>query len=67
MQSETFDRFWENWDDEKSFAIYVLCESIASSDTEAELRNHVMWLRWLCIERNNFDSSISTYIENRSF
>jgi hypothetical protein len=28
--------------------------------------SHVMWLRWLCIERNNFDSSISTYIKNRS-
>jgi hypothetical protein len=28
--------------------------------------SHVMWLRWLCIERDNFDSSISTYIENRS-
>jgi hypothetical protein len=28
--------------------------------------SHVMWLRWLCIERNNFDSSISTYIENCS-
>jgi hypothetical protein len=25
--------------------------------------SHVMWLRWLCIERNNFDSSTSTYIE----
>jgi hypothetical protein len=22
------------------------------------LQDHVMWLRWLCIERNNFDSSI---------
>jgi hypothetical protein len=30
----------------KLFAIYVLCESIASNDTEAELRqNHVMWLQ----------------------
>jgi hypothetical protein len=28
--------------------------------------SHVMWLRWLCIERNNFDSNISTYIESRS-
>jgi hypothetical protein len=61
-----FDRFWESWDDEKSLATHVLCESIASSDTEAELRNHVMWLRWLCIERNNFDSSISIYTENCS-
>jgi hypothetical protein len=51
-----FDRFWESWDDEKSFAIHVLCESVASSDTEAELRlSHVMWLRWLCIGRNNSD------------
>ncbi len=31
---------------------------VASSGTEVELRqNHVMWLRWLCIERDNFDSS----------
>jgi hypothetical protein len=45
MQSETFDRFWESWDDEKSFAIHVLCENVASSSTEAELRNHVMWLQ----------------------
>jgi hypothetical protein len=45
MQSEIFDRFWESWNDEKSFATHVLCESIASSDTEAELRNHVMWLQ----------------------
>jgi hypothetical protein len=59
MQSEIFDRFWESWDDEKSFATHVLCESVASSDTKAELRqNHVMWLRWLCIKRNNFDPSI---------
>jgi hypothetical protein len=63
MQSE-FDRFWESWDDEKSLAIHVLCESVASSDTEAEARNHVMWLqsrdwlRWFCIERDNFDSNI---------
>jgi hypothetical protein len=28
--------------------------------------SRVMWLKWLCIERNNFDSSISTYIENCS-
>ncbi len=28
--------------------------------------SHVIWLRWLCIERNNFDLSISTYIKNRS-
>jgi hypothetical protein len=28
--------------------------------------SHVMWLRWLCTERDNFDSSISTYIKNRS-
>ncbi len=45
MQSEIFDRFWKNWDDEKSSAIHVLCESVASSDTEAELRNRVMWLQ----------------------
>jgi hypothetical protein len=46
MQSEIFDHFWESWDDEKSFATHVLCESVASSDTEAELRqNHVMWLQ----------------------
>jgi hypothetical protein len=45
MQSEIFDRFWESWDDEKSFAIHVLCENIASSDTKTELRNHVMWLQ----------------------
>ncbi len=24
--------------------------------------DHVMWLKWLCIEQNNFDLSISTYI-----
>ncbi len=24
--------------------------------------DHVMWLEWLCIERDNFDSRISTYI-----
>jgi hypothetical protein len=29
--------------------------------------SHVMWLRWLCTERDNFDPSISTYIESRSF
>jgi hypothetical protein len=30
----------------KSFAIHVLYENVASSDTEAELRqNHVMWLQ----------------------
>jgi hypothetical protein len=47
MQSEIFDRFWENWNDEKKlFAIHVLCENIASNDTKAELRqNHVMWLQ----------------------
>jgi hypothetical protein len=46
MQSENFDRFWKSWNDEKSFAIHVLCENVASSDTEAELRqNHVMWLQ----------------------
>jgi hypothetical protein len=28
--------------------------------------SHVMWLRWLCTERDNFDSGISTYIESRS-
>jgi hypothetical protein len=28
--------------------------------------SHVMWLRWLCIERDNFDPNISTYIEDRS-
>jgi hypothetical protein len=46
MQSESFDRFWESWDDEKkSLATHVLCESVGS-DTEAGLRqNHVMWLR----------------------
>jgi hypothetical protein len=46
MQSESFDRFWKSKDDEKSSTIHVLCESVASSDTEAELRqNHVMWLQ----------------------
>jgi hypothetical protein len=45
MQTEIFDRFWKNWNDEKSFAVHVLCESVASSDTEAELRDHVMWLQ----------------------
>jgi hypothetical protein len=28
--------------------------------------SHVIWLRWLCIGRDNFDSGISTYIESRS-
>jgi hypothetical protein len=45
MQSEIFDRFWKNWHDKKSFATHVLCESVASSDTETDLRNHVMWLQ----------------------
>ncbi len=40
-----FGRFWESWDDEKSPATHVLCESVASSDTEAGLRDHVMWLQ----------------------
>jgi glucan phosphoethanolaminetransferase (alkaline phosphatase superfamily) len=32
--------------------------NVASDDTKAWLRqNHVMWLRWLCTERNNFDSN----------
>jgi hypothetical protein len=45
VQSE-FDRFWESWGDEKSPATHVLCESVASNDTETELRqNHVMWLQ----------------------
>jgi hypothetical protein len=57
MQSETFDRFWKNWNDEKSFATHVLCKNVANSDTKTKLRNHVMWLKWLCIERSNFDSS----------
>jgi hypothetical protein len=30
----------------KSLATHVLCESVANSDTEAELRrDHVMWLQ----------------------
>ncbi len=30
-----------------------LCVSVASSDTEAKLRqNHVMWLRWLDVKTN---------------
>jgi hypothetical protein len=45
MQSESFDRFWKSWDTEKSFAIHVLCDSVANSDTKAELRDHVMWLQ----------------------
>jgi hypothetical protein len=46
MQSETFDRFWKTWNDEKSFATHVLCESVVNSDTKAELRqDHVMWLQ----------------------
>jgi hypothetical protein len=58
VQFESFDRFWESWDDEKSFSIQVLCESVASSGTEAGLRqNHVIRLRWLCTERSNFDPS----------
>jgi hypothetical protein len=46
MQSETFDRFWKSWDDEKSFATHVLCENVANNDIKTKLRqNHVIWSR----------------------
>jgi hypothetical protein len=45
---------------------------VASSDTEAGLRDHVMWLQSRDVAKvavyraGNSDPSISTYIENRS-
>ncbi len=46
MQSEVSIAFERIEMMKKSFATHVLCESVASSDTEAELRqNHVMWLQ----------------------
>jgi hypothetical protein len=45
---------------------------VASSDTEAGLRDHVMWLQSRDVAKmtvyraDNFDPSISTYIESRS-
>jgi hypothetical protein len=62
VQSENFDRFWENWNDEKSFVIYVLCENVASSDTETKLRNHVMWLQSRDVIKDDFVSSEITSI-----
>jgi hypothetical protein len=46
MQFENFDRFEENWNDEKIVRNSYSVWSVANSVTETELRqNHVMWLQ----------------------
>jgi hypothetical protein len=56
-----------------SFTIQHVLKFVVNSGTEAELRDHVIWLQLRDVIKitvyraNNFDSSISTYIKSRLF